>query len=73
MICEELILIHTSVKLVTNIAARRGTLMIILIHTSVKLVTNLIRLHLGQSPILIHTSVKLVTEVTLEEGFSSSF
>ena len=35
----KIILIHTSVKLVTDIASHREGLLLILIHTSVKLVT----------------------------------
>ena len=59
---EKAILIHTSVKLVTQprhaIRAAEG----ILIHTSVKLVTRqLVFFNLRLFNILIHTSVKLVT------------
>ena len=55
------ILIHTSVKLVTDALLLVESMGEILIHTSVKLVT-LRRFYSNTCPrILIHTSVKLVT------------
>ena len=57
------ILIHTSVKLVTQPRDALCPLERILIHTSVKLVTASIFAKASGSNILIHTSVKLVTKV----------
>ena len=56
-----IILIHTSVKLVTNQSSRLGYNCNILIHTSVKLVTFAVPHTCPRAVILIHTSVKLVT------------
>ena len=58
---ENKILIHTSVKLVTQSVAIPGWIDEILIHTSVKLVTPQLRQERRFNSILIHTSVKLVT------------
>ena len=55
------ILIHTSVKLVTQVPKAGADGKIILIHTSVKLVTLLVLSAQVCIAILIHTSVKLVT------------
>ena len=55
------ILIHTSVKLVTEQTAAVFEWQEILIHTSVKLVTGLCQVMPLHLEILIHTSVKLVT------------
>ena len=56
-----MILIHTSVKLVTEPFPVRNLHGAILIHTSVKLVTVLPVVADAVGMILIHTSVKLVT------------
>ena len=55
------ILIHTSVKLVTQRVFAFAHEYVILIHTSVKLVTYFGLEEVAVSGILIHTSVKLVT------------
>ena len=60
------ILIHTSVKLVTQSSPDRMRRYSILIHTSVKLVTLPPDAVADSIAILIHTSVKLVTSVCLE-------
>ena len=57
-----IILIHTSVKLVTNKRNSAVIFVNILIHTSVKLVTAFDALATFLHCILIHTSVKLVTD-----------
>ena len=59
------ILIHTSVKLVTQCRFAGPGFSIILIHTSVKLVTRPMANHAICNAILIHTSVKLVTTLRL--------
>ncbi len=59
------ILIHTSVKLVTDNLRSNCRTFCILIHTSVKLVTEIGNEIKGVLRILIHTSVKLVTYAIL--------
>ena len=67
------ILIHTSVKLVTDQRHHQAGGGGILIHTSVKLVTARFPEPISVSAILIHTSVKLVTVSASGTATSAKF
>ena len=67
------ILIHTSVKLVTQYAQWLAMAERILIHTSVKLVTEEFGNTFHLDAILIHTSVKLVTQHAIRGNGKARF